>query len=345
MAIIKPSKKFTGSEIDLRDAGKYIRSDVRQVTFSKRNNPNGAYLYFLPPYKADAEGNGVWYRKVQIRDNFGDKFKEKYVCINNDPVSHFERNLRVLYPDLAAIKEGVDERGQSRKVYPLCGRLANRVLYNVAYLNQLELGAHILDLPAYNGASIIDNWLKEKDTRGRERPLLCDPESCIPVFIKLRDGGGAPWQIEPSAAEAAVIPDALADSDNLYNLDDVFVVKTPQELIAKLRECYANDVFESCMEGYPGFMSNSELERPVFQPKRPAKSATAAAFAAVAAATTTAAAVAGIGSSFAKTAIQEDVEKEYVDDEIDMSPSPAKPKVSQDAAMAFLSRPKPRIAG
>ena len=334
MAIIKPSKKFTGSEIDLRDAGKYIRSDVRQVTFSKRNNPNGAYLYFLPPYKADAEGNGVWYRKVQIRDNFGDKFKEKYVCINNDPVSHFERNLRVLYPDLAAIKEGVDERGQSRKIYPLCGRLANRVVYNVAYLNQLELGAHVLDLPAYNGASIIDNWLKEKDTRGRERPLLCDPASCIPVFIKLRDGGGAPWQIEPSAAEATVIPDALADSDNLYNLDDIFVTKTPQELIAKLRECYANDVFESCMEGYPGYMTNTELSAPV-QPKRALSVATRPVQAA--------GAIAGVGASFAKTVVQEEVEKEYVEDEIDMSPTPVKPKVSQEDAKAFLSRPKPRI--
>lgn len=328
MAIIRPSKKFIGSEIDLRDAGKYIKSDVRQVTFSKRNNPNGAYLYFLPPYKADASGDGVWYKKISIRDNFGDKFKEKYLVIDNDPVAHFERNLRALYPDIAATRDGVDEKGQSRKIYPLSGRIATRVVYNVAYLNDLEAGPHVLDLPAYNGASIIDAWLKEKDTRGRDRPLLCDPESCIPVFIKLRDGGGAPWQIEPSQGEAAVIPVELADSDNLYNLDQIFVIKTPEELIAKLREMFTNEVFTNCMEGYPGFMANTEISAPVKPIRSGIKSTIASA----------------VGN--VKPVTQ--VEKEYVDadDDIDMSP-PLRPAVDPEAAAAFLRRPtpKPRIGG
>jgi len=328
MAIIKPSKKFVGSEIDLRDAGKYIKPDVKQVAFSKRVNPNGAYLYFLPPYKVDAEGNGVWYKTFRIRDNFGEKFKEKYVVIDNDPVAHFERNLKILYPQLAQITESADEKGQTRKVYPFCGRTTSRVVYNVAYLNNLGAGAHVLDLPAFNGASIIDNWLKEKDTRGRERPILCDPESCIPVFIKLRDGGGAPWQIEPSQGEATVIPSELADSENLNDLDNIFVMKSPAELIAKLREMYSSEIFNACMEGYPGFMSNTQSSSPpvVQSAKAPAR---------------TAAAIANIAKA-------EEAEKEFIDDEddIDLSPPVAQvqqPRVSQDDAAAFLRRPKPRV--
>jgi hypothetical protein len=332
MAIIQPSKKFIGSEIDLRDAGKYIRSDVRQVVFKKTSNPSGNYLYFLPAYKVDAEGNGVWYKSFRIRDNFGDKIKEKYVVIDNDPVAHFERNLRVLYPEMAKVVDSTDDKGQSRKLYPLSGRTTNRVVYNVAYLNQLEAGAHVLDLPSYNGASIIDNWLKEKDTRGRDRPCLNDPQKCIPVFIKLRLGSGAPWQIEPSQGEANVIPDELADSDNLYDLDNIFVKKTPAELIAKLKEFFSSEVFERCIEGYPGYMSNCDLDAPVAPKKFPSTGRTTVAVPAV--------------NRMAKVAVTQEepeVEKEFVDDDDDLDMTPVKPKVSAEEAAAFLRRPKPRI--
>lgn len=331
MAIIKPSKKFVGSEIDLRDAGKYIRSDVRQVTFSKRNNPNGAYLYFLPPYKVDSNGDGVWYKTIKIRDNFGDKFKEKYVVIDNDPVAYFERNLKVRYPEMAAIRDTTDDKGQARKAYPLCGRVTNRVIYNVAYLNNLEAGAHVLDLPLFNGASIIDAWLKEKDTKGRERPVLCDPENCIPVFIKLRDGGGAPWQIEPSQAEASVIPTELADSENIYNLDNIFVEKSAQELIGKLREMYSSDVFETCMEGYPGFRSNTDISQPVKQTVPTGKIAGVSK------------AVSAVSNIAKLPVVQDETEKEYIDDDIDMSP--VTQTVELEKAQAFLKRPKPRVGG
>jgi hypothetical protein len=339
MAIIKPTKKFQGSEIDLREIGKYIKPDVRQVTFSKRQNPNGTYLYFLPSYKEDHEGNGVWYKPIRVRDNFGDKFKQKYLVIPNDPVTHFERNLKLLYSELAATKDVTDDKGQSRKVYPLCGRVANRVVYNVAYFDKLDAGPHVLDLPAFNGAIIFDNWQKEKDTRGRERPLLCDPEHCIPVFIKLRDGGGMPWQIEPSPAEAAVLPDSLADSDNLYNLDEIFIEKTPEELIANLRELYSPEVFERCMEGYTGFQSNTEQSSPVNR-ARPVLGARGSGG--------ISSAIAGAIKNIPRAPV-ENVEKEYLDeedDDLDMTPvqSP-KVVVPNEQAQAFLKRPKPRIGG
>lgn len=342
MAIIKPSKKFIGSEIDLRDAGKYIRPEVRQVTFNKRSNPQGAWLFFLPPYKVDAEGNGVWYKAFKIRDNFGEKFKEKYIVGDNDPVAHFERNMKVLFPEEARIVDGTDDKGQSKKIYPLFGRTTTRVVYNVAYVNNLEAGAAVLDLPSFNGASIINSWLGEKDTRGRERPVLNDPDSSIPVFIKLKEGGGAPWQIEPSQSEATNIPDELADSDNMYNLDDIFIRKTPAELIQKLSEMYPRDVFERCMDGYPGFdkvvvdsdPTPARASAPVVtaKPKLNVPSTKLP---------TTVPAVSNIVSPGAEEA----VEKEYIDadDEIDMTPTvPAKAsKVTAEAAAAFLRRPKP----
>lgn len=251
MAIIKPSKKFTGSEVDLRDIGRYVKPDTRQVFFGKKYNPEGAWLYFLPAYKQDAAGNGVWYKTFRIRDNFGDKFKDKYAVLDGgDPVEYFERNFKIYYPEDAKVIDELNDKGQSRKRYPFYGRTTTRVLYNVAYVNGDPAGVHILDLPAYNGASIINEWLKGKDRKGIERPVLNEPEHCIPVFIKLKDGGGAPWQIEPEQSDASAIPDELADSDNLYNLDDVFIRKDPAELIDRLRNMYSKEIFEQCMDGY-----------------------------------------------------------------------------------------------
>jgi hypothetical protein len=340
MAIIKPSKKFIGSEIDLRDAGKYIRPEVRQVSFNKKNNPNGAWLYFLPPYKVDAEGNGVWYKTFKIRDNFGDKFKEKYVCIENDPVDHFERNMKIHFSEEAKAIEGTDDNGQKRKVYPLFGRTTTRVVYNVAYVNNLEAGAHVLDLPSFNGASIINSWLGERDTRGRERPVLNDPDSCIPVFIKLKDGGGAPWQIEPSQSEATNIPEALADSENIYNLDDVFIRRTPAELIEKLSKMYSPDVFEKCMSGYPGFDKVVINAEPA--PARVAQTSKISVPSAKLSSTVPA--VANLAKP--RLSVEEEVvETEFIEDDGDEIPGIAvsKPKVTAEQAAAFLKRPKPRI--
>lgn len=274
MAIIKPSKKFAGSEMSSGDGGKYIRTDIRQVTFNKNNNKDGTYLYFLPAYKLDNSGAGVWFKVVTVRDNFGDKFKDKYVVLDgNDPVAHFERNFRLNYPDDAAVVEEMnDKTGRTQKKYPNYGRITKRVIFNVAYSQDLEKGCHVLDLPAYNGANILQKWLEGKDNRGRERPMINDPERCIPVFIKLNDGGGAPWEITPDPTDPAQLPEQLADSDYIYNLDDIFQKKTTQELIAKLKEFYPSEIFEECMEGYAGFGgSGGTVAKAASNPTAPAK--------------------------------------------------------------------------
>lgn len=255
MAIIKPSKKFAGSEMGGGEGGKYIRSDVRQVLFNKNNNKDGTYLYFLPAYKIDNSGAGVWFKVISVRDNFGDKFKDKYVITDaNDPVSHFERNFKLYYPEEAAVtEEQNDKTGRVQKRYPNYGRVTKRVIFNVAYTQALEKGCHVLDLPAFNGANILQKWQDEKDSKGRERRMINDPEHCVPVFVKLNDGGGAPWQISPDPTEPAELPPQLADSDYIYNLDDIFIKKTNAELIGKLKEMYAPEIFEECMQGYEGF--------------------------------------------------------------------------------------------
>lgn len=265
MAIIKPSKKFAGSEMSSGDGGKYIRPDIRQVLFNKNNNKDGTYLYFLPAYKVDSTGAGVWFKVINVRDNFGDKFKDKYVITdNNDPVAHFERNFKLHYPDESNVVEELNEKtGRAMKRYPNYGRVTKRVIFNVAYSQDLEKGCHVLDLPAYNGANILMKWLEGKDNRGRERPMINDPERCIPVFIKLNDGGGAPWEITPDPTDPAQLPAELADSDYIYNLDDIFIKKTNAELMGKLKEWYTPEVFEECMAGYAGFGNSGGVKAKV----------------------------------------------------------------------------------
>ena len=57
MAIIRPSLKFQGSELNLNPSvSSYIKEGVRKALFNKNTNKEGAYLYFLPAYKADDEG-------------------------------------------------------------------------------------------------------------------------------------------------------------------------------------------------------------------------------------------------------------------------------------------------
>ena len=78
MAIIRPSIKFDGAETGQQQSTTpYIRENVRKMVFNKNTNQQGVYLYFLPPYRQDSFGAGVWYKAFEIRDNFGDKFKEK----------------------------------------------------------------------------------------------------------------------------------------------------------------------------------------------------------------------------------------------------------------------------
>ena len=69
MAIIRASKAFEGSDLKPR-ANTYIKADTRTVSFGK-DEKDGVYLFILGAYKEDSNGNGVWYRPLKIRDNFG----------------------------------------------------------------------------------------------------------------------------------------------------------------------------------------------------------------------------------------------------------------------------------
>lgn len=257
MAIIKPARKFSGSEMSVGDLGKYVVPGIPQVVFNKNTNKEGVWLYIMPAYKLDSAGNGAWYKVFKVRDNFGDRFKDKYVIQDpNDPVSYFEKNFKLLYPDEAKPIE-VEENGRKMKRYPLYGRIATRVVYNVALCQNLEAGVHILDLPNYNGADQIEKYHSTPDVRGNAKGLICDPDKCIPMFVKLNDGGGSPWQILFDATQATQLPPELVDSESLHDLDSIFVKKDARELIAKLKEMYRPDIFEECMDGYPGGSGHS----------------------------------------------------------------------------------------
>lgn len=254
MAIIKPSLKFEGSELNLSQSSTpYIKDGIRKAVFNKTTNQEGAYLYFLPAYKADDRGQGVWFKKIAIRDNFGTNFKEKYYVANRaqDPADYFANNFRMLYPEESRVTD-IESNGKKFKKYPSCGRIAERVIYNVAFAQNLGAGAHILDLPLRNGADILMGWLDGKDLMGNARQPINDPERCVPVFVKLKENTANPWMIQVENNQPVQLPLQLADSDYLYNLDEIFVPKTKDEILAKLREMYSSDVFEDCMNGFPG---------------------------------------------------------------------------------------------
>lgn len=258
MAIIKPSLKFEGSELNLSSsATPYIKDGIRRAVFNKSTNQDGAYLYFLPAYKADNAGGGVWYKKISVRDNFGTNYKEKYYVANRaqDPAEYFANNFRILYPEDSKVGE-VEVNGKKFKKYPAHGRATERVVYNVAFAQNLGTGAHILDLPLRNGADILMGWLEGRDLMGNARQPINDPDRCVPVFVKLKENTANPWMIQVENNQPVQLPDQLADSDYLYNLDDIFVMKSNEEILAKLREMYSADVFDDCMNGYGGLKKN-----------------------------------------------------------------------------------------
>lgn len=331
MAIIKPAKKFAGSDLTNRSSSKYIKEGFKQVLFNVPQNKDGLYLYILPPYKTDANGDGVWYKAIKIRDNFGEKFKEKYAVGPQDPADFFERNFKIHFPEDAKPVDEQDDTGRLRKRYPLYGRVTTRVIYNVGLVDDLSAGPHVLDLPSYMGASQLVEWLEKKDSRGRDMPMLNDPEACIPIFVKLKDGGsGNPWSIQPDPSNPAALPIELADSDSLYNLDDVIEYKSRADIIEKLREMYPPNVFELCMEGYSQPSVSVSVSRSPVQAEKlvsaKPESRAAPAIASMA---------------------QGDVPVEYLEDEIDMTPVTPTPVVksrkpiappSRQAAIDFLQR-------
>ena len=253
MAIIRPSKTFEGSDLGAASiSSPYFDHSVRRAVFSKKVNPDGAYLYFLPAYKLDAKGNGVWYKTITIRDQFGDRFREKYYVADRekDPASYFEKNFRILYPEDAKV---VDEEvnGRTFKRYPNYGRTTQRVLFNVAFAKSLSEGTHVLDLPLKNGADHLDKWLRGKTIEGEDRKPFNDPDECYPVMVQMTEGQN-PWSIVVDTQKARKLPPQLADTDYLYNLDDIMIIKPNEEIVQKLRDMYSSEIFDDCMDGFPG---------------------------------------------------------------------------------------------
>lgn len=332
MAIIKPSRKFVGSDLKTSNASRYIKEAVKVVSFAAKENKEGLYLYILPAYKLDATGSGVWFKTVQIRDNFGDKFKEKYAVSPHypDPVAHFERNYKLHFPDLAKVEEEEVE-GQKRKKYPPYGRIARRVLFNVALAQKLEAGPQILDLPAFGGASQIMEWQESRDKLGRERPLINDPENACSVYVKLKEKAtGNPWQVIVDANDRIPLPENLADSDIIYNLDDILEYKTKEELIDKLQSMFSPDVFDLCMQGYD---LTGSSESPI-QTTRSVRDASATVRPVQKPVPTVAP-----GLQFEDKSEGDEIPMEYVEDEEPSAPAAvSKPKLSAEGAAAFLRK-------
>jgi hypothetical protein len=260
---IVPSNEFDGAATQQTYvASPYIDQSARKMLFNKNSNPNGAYVLFLPAYKADSQGRGVWYKKFTVRDNFGKAFKDKYYVADRskDPAEHFAFNYIQIH-GVEKVKPYTEKTSSGRtfKKYPDFGRLSERVIFNVTYYSQTDLAnqlPYILDLPHVNGASKLLDHLKSRQLDGSPRPPINHPHACIPVKVQLTDGAN-PWHVQvESAADACRLTPNLYDPSLLYNLDNILIQKSADEIISKLREMYPED-FDTCMEGFPGLTRNA----------------------------------------------------------------------------------------
>ena len=249
MSIIRASKTFEGGELTNK-ASTYLKSGTQLVDF--KNKADGVYLFILGAYKADRAGNGVWYRPFEVRDNFGmGMYKEKFASQDNCPIKYFSNKVQTFAPDMAKVTKVKDDTGRDRLVYPVWGRIQWRVLYNVALFGDYGSGVHVLDLPMNGGGAIIDDYVHGKQANGEENPSITDYESAVPVNIKLDlKAGGMPWKIRVDSGKTYKLPTQLADTDYLYNLDDVINYPDKEQLIEKLRSVVPTDVFEKGLEGY-----------------------------------------------------------------------------------------------
>ena len=266
MAIIKSSKMFEGSELKPR-ASTYIKTDTRVVNFGKAEQLDGVYLFILGSYKEDSSGNGVWYRPLKIRDNFGmGLVKKKFATGPNCPIEFFANKMQTIAPNMCKSTETVDDNGRKRWVYPAWGRNAWRVLYNAAYFGKFELGVHVLDLPQSGGASVIDEFVRGRQPDGAENPMINDYQAAIPVHIKLDlKANGQPWKIQINSSKTFVLPEQLADTEYLYNLDDVINYPSKSQLIEELKGLVAPEIFRKGLEGY----SDDSLVHEIVSPRPP----------------------------------------------------------------------------
>lgn len=264
MPKIKASPTFENSGIDQESLFDYIKPDVRQLIFNKETNTEGVYVLFLPGYKQDAYNNGVWYKKFKIRKAFGtDKAKKTYYVkdIDNDPANYFQRAFKARYPEEAkVIKAGSPGNDTSFSIYPPYGFYSDRIVFNVGLLAALreqkpiDKVVHVLDTPIYKGATMLFAWMDTKQPDGTPNPFIADDEAAVAVFISKSSEVGAMggWRIEPRIDHRYKIPDAYTETQNLYNLDDIFIEMTNEEIISDLRGMFSAAVFDACMDGYAG---------------------------------------------------------------------------------------------
>lgn len=245
MPIYQP-KMDSVSLDDQQNASSIIKKGIREAVISEKKEPKGVWLLFLPPWNAE----GRWYKMLTIRDNFGEKIKEKYVVIENDPVSYFVKNYQYRHPNEPKSWQE-EEGGKKYTRYPYYGRQTKRVLYNVAYYQRMGDGCHVLNVPVYKCADVIDKYCRTEHpiTKAVNGPI-CDPNRCVPVFMKV-DGMNYTVTLMPD--QPVQLPEQFADSQYLYNLDEVYIKKTPEELIAKLHEMYHPEEVDACLDGYPGY--------------------------------------------------------------------------------------------
>lgn len=245
MPIYKPNRRFEGSDMGASGSSTILRSDVRTINFRDEANKSGVKLFILGPYKQDSEGNGVWYKVVRIRDNFGLDTKTKFPIPPNCPVEWFAAKVKSYAPNYAKVQEEVKD-GKKMKVYPSFGRTTYRVIYNSAYVNKPELGAHVLDIPQYNCASVIHDWCADP-----EKPMLNEPDAAIPVeFVLKSNVQGNPWNVTVNAVKAYKLPETLVDSDYLYDLDESVAYPDIEKLYEDLRRNTPSDIFNKCMADY-----------------------------------------------------------------------------------------------
>lgn len=252
MAVIAPSRSFDGSDLSTNVFGKVIKDGVRTVNFREDKNKEGNFFFILPPYKLDAMGRGVSWKVVSIRDNFGMDVKETFaVPPQRCPVAYFSGRVKQYYPDYAKVDQVQQAGGRTMKRYPAYGRLTNKVIFNVAYMNGLQYGAHVLTLPQFGGGEHIEAWNRRRMPDGSEAPLLNNPDAAVPIFIQLKkDAVGQPWVVTPEASKTYKLPVELADASFLYNLDDVIHYPEVDYLLSKLQSFVPAEIFNRCMQGY-----------------------------------------------------------------------------------------------
>lgn len=250
MAILAPSANFEGSSLGNNDSGRIIVPEARLIQLNKPEYKDGIYLFILPAYKLDRNGKGVWLNVIKVRDNFGLETKERFYESADSPVGYFANQAKLAFPEYTTVHT-LKKDGQDRKVYPTFGRVSTRVVYNVAQTQHLELGAHIIEVPSYGCADVIDGYHHRPLRNGQLPSLVCDHLGATPVFFMLKKGGvGNPWVVNVESSEKQPLPLELADSDYLYNLDDAVIKPNNEELYEKLRVITPTDVFEQCMRGY-----------------------------------------------------------------------------------------------